>query len=78
MHLGQDAQIKIDTFNYARYGLLHGKVVSVSPDAVARDTPVSNDKENASGAQGPSSEPAGQSLNYVARVSLNRQYAGGR
>ncbi len=28
---GQRAEIKVDTFNFTRYGLLHGKVVSVSP-----------------------------------------------
>ena len=31
---GQDAEIKIDTFNFTRYGLLHGKVLSVSQDAI--------------------------------------------
>ena len=29
---GQRAEIKVDTFNFTRYGLLHGKVVSVSQD----------------------------------------------
>jgi hemolysin D len=72
VHLGQDAQIKVDTFNFARYGLLQGKVVSVSPDAVAHDVMPGNDREKASGADGTSSEPVGQALNYVARVSLDR------
>src|SRR5262249_8702676 len=39
VHPGQDAEIKIDTFNFTRYGLLHGKVVSVSQDAIMRDKP---------------------------------------
>ena len=30
---GQRAEIKVDTFNFTRYGLLHGKVVSVSQDS---------------------------------------------
>src|SRR5262249_26245695 len=34
---GQDAEIKIDTFNFTRYGLLHGRVLSVSQDAIIRD-----------------------------------------
>jgi hemolysin D len=72
VHLGQDAQIKVDTFNFARYGLMQGKVVSVSPDAVAHDVMPGNDREKASGADGTSSEPVGQALNYVARVSLDR------
>src|SRR5262249_13653690 len=34
---GQDAEIKIDTFNFTRYGLLRGRVLSVSQDAIIRD-----------------------------------------
>jgi len=37
VHAGQEAEIKIDTFNFTRYGLLHGQVLSVSQDAVIRD-----------------------------------------
>jgi hemolysin D len=36
---GQQAEVKIDTFNFTRYGLLQGKVVSVSQDAIVRDRP---------------------------------------
>lgn len=39
VHAGQDGQIKVDTVNFSRYGLLHGKVLSVSPDAITRDKP---------------------------------------
>ena len=34
VHAGQEAEIKIDTFNFTRYGLLHGQVLGVSQDAV--------------------------------------------
>jgi len=34
---GQQAEVKIDTFNFTRYGLLQGKVVSVSQDAIIRE-----------------------------------------
>ena len=37
VHAGQEAEIKVDTFNFTRYGLLRGKVLSVSQDAVIRD-----------------------------------------
>jgi multidrug resistance efflux pump len=30
VHPGQEAEIKIDTFNFTRYGLLQGQVLSVS------------------------------------------------
>jgi hemolysin D len=37
VHTGQLADIKIDTFNYTRYGLLRGEVESVSADAITPD-----------------------------------------
>ena len=68
---GQDAEIKIDTFNFTRYGLLRGEVLTVSQDAVIRDRP--QDRAEAKpGARLDSSEPSGQELNYAARVSLDR------
>jgi hemolysin D len=69
---GQAAEVKIDTFNFTRYGLLQGKVVSVSQDAIVRDKPP--DKSGApksDGALSDSSEPEGQELLYSARVSLD-------
>jgi hemolysin D len=68
VHAGQDVEIKIDTFNFTRYGLLHGKVLSVSHDAIARDK--AQDKPK--GAESATSEPQGQELGYAARVSLDR------
>ena len=38
VHAGQKAEIKVDTFNFTRYGLLQGEVLGVSTDAIARDT----------------------------------------
>jgi hemolysin D len=69
---GQDAEIKIDTFNFTRYGLLHGKVISVSRDAIVKDKPPErNGGAKQGGALSESSEPAGQELLYAARVSLD-------
>ena len=39
VHAGQEAEIKVDTFSFTRYGLLHGKVLNVSQDAITRDKP---------------------------------------
>jgi hemolysin D len=69
---GQQAEIKVDTFNFTRYGLLHGQVLSVSRDAVMRDRPQDRSGERAPGAANESSEPKGQELNYSARISLDR------
>jgi hemolysin D len=70
VHAGQGAEIKIDTFNFTRYGLIHGEVLSLSKDAITRDK--SQDKSNDKGTENTSSEPKGQELNYAARVSLER------
>ena len=72
VHVGQDVQIKVDAFNFTRYGLLHGRVLSVSQDAIVRDVPRDKTKDNTPGAESTSSEPKGQELNYAVRVSLDR------
>lgn len=70
---GQDAEIKVDTFNFTRYGLLHGKVTSVSHDAIVRDKPPSAKSGSTpkDGTLSESSEPDGQELLYSARVALD-------
>src|SRR5262249_18459868 len=62
----------IDTFNFTRYGLLHGTVQSVSQDAVIRERPQDRGADPLSGTASDSSEPKGQELNYSARISLDR------
>lgn len=34
VHAGQDAEIKIETFQFSKYGTIHAKVKSVSGDAI--------------------------------------------
>ena len=72
VEVGQDAAIKIDTFNFTRYGLLQGRVLSVSQDAIMRDRPPERSGDRVPGAQHDSSEPNGQELSYSARISLDR------
>jgi len=72
VHAGEPAEIKVDTFNFTRYGLLHGEVLSVSQDAITRDKPQDNAGDRQTGTEGKSSEPNGQELLYSARVSLDR------
>jgi hemolysin D len=64
---GQEAQIKVDTFNFTRYGLLSGRVLHVSGDAVTadqgKDKPSNSDDRETSKAQ--------QNLAFAARVSLD-------
>ena len=75
IHDGDAAEVKIDTFNFTKYGLLHGTVVSVSGDAIQRDKPQGSDANGTSasdkaGASSHTSEPAGQELLYAARIAL--------
>lgn len=70
IHADDPVEIKVDTFDFTRYGLLRGKVRTISSDSVARD---SNDKPNERSSPGSvtgTSEPRGQELNYVARISV--------
>jgi hemolysin D len=68
---GQQAEIKVDTFNFTRYGLLHGEVLSVSLDAIIRDRRQDRADDRNLGTQNDTSEPKGQELNYSARISLD-------
>jgi len=68
---GQEAEIKVQTFNFTRYGLLHGRVLTLSQDSIGRDQPSGTDKP-----QGADSRPAGaaeaQDPVYAARISLDQ------
>ena len=75
VHDGDEAEIKIDTFNFTRYGLLHGKVLNVSGDAIIRDkgaAQAGGDKAKDANSINRSSEPQGQELVYAARISLDQ------
>lgn len=63
---GQPVEIKVDTFNFTKYGLLPGTVRAVSRDAVPRDRPGDPAKPGAS-AQPPG---ASQDLVFTARIAL--------
>jgi hemolysin D len=70
---GQEAEIKIDTFNFTKYGLMHGRVQSVSHDSIQREKPA--DKTGAqqhTGDESDTSEPTGQELVYSARITLDQ------
>jgi len=71
VHAGQEAEIKVDTFNFTRYGLLQGEVLGVSQDAIIRDQP-DRGNDRRPGSPTDSSEPKGQELSYSARISLDR------
>ena len=70
---GQAAEIKVDTFNFTRYGVIHGTVLDVSRDSIVHERPLETERNRRdAGAENESSEPAGQELAYTARVALDR------
>ena len=73
VHAGDAVEIKVDTFDFTRYGLLHGQVLSISSDSIVRDAPDDRSTDNKpAGTSGATSEPKGQELTYAARISLDR------
>jgi len=71
VHPGQDVEVKVETFTFTRYGLLHGHVVDVSRDTVTED----QRKPDDGGRQPPddkNGQPQSGSPAYVARVQLDR------
>lgn len=72
VHAGDDVEIKIDTFDFTRYGLLHGKVLTISQDSIVRDVPGEKAPDRPAGAQAAPPDPKGQELAYAARISLDR------
>ena len=66
VHPGQDVAVKVETFTFTRYGLVHGKVTDVSRDAVAQATRQAEDPT--------APQPAAQaatSPTYLARISVD-------
>ena len=72
VHPGQQAEIKVDTFPFTRYGLLRGTVLTVSQDAITHDKPQDQKGDKVPGAESSTSEPKGQELVYAAHIPLPR------
>jgi hemolysin D len=66
---GQPAAIKVNTFNFTRYGLLHGEVRSVSADAVGSLSRPTTARDS-----GVEEEPPaeGREPSFTARISMDR------
>jgi hemolysin D len=70
VHAGQDVEVKVHTFEFTRYGLLHGHVVDVSHDRVAEAAP-SRGAGDAKTADGKAEDAKGTEPGYVAHVTLD-------
>ncbi|MEE3624083.1 HlyD family efflux transporter periplasmic adaptor subunit [Nitrospirillum sp. BR 11752] len=76
VHRGQEVEMKIETFTFTRYGLVRGRVLDVSRDAVTpeRDTAGGNTAQRAGGdpAAGAEDHPPGTTPAYLAHIALDR------
>jgi len=71
VHAGQTARVKVDTFNFTRYGLLDGTVLDVTRDAISQNDGAkkSSKQETSSGNDG-MSDDATNAPAYVAHIAL--------
>jgi hemolysin D len=70
VHVGQQAEIKVATFSFTRYGLLHGSVLNLSEDVVTPERP--QDRSSEDGRGGDIATPKTQMASFAARVSLDQ------
>jgi hemolysin D len=73
VHAGQPAELKVEAFNYTRYGLLHGQVRNVSRDALRneRDAPTpERDQTPGKSPQKDTQNATPSDSAYMARISL--------
>lgn len=72
VHAGQPVEIKVEAFNFTRYGLLHGRVMALSRDVVAPEDGAGNLRGAAAGGDAPQDDRDRQARQpaYVARIAL--------
>ncbi|HEX3972485.1 MAG TPA: HlyD family type I secretion periplasmic adaptor subunit [Stellaceae bacterium] len=72
VEIGQPASIKVQTFDFTKYGLLHGTVESVSADAVQPDVAQQRANANSPDAARVNSQPNNSEPVYIGRISLDQ------
>jgi hemolysin D len=70
VHAGQDAEIKVESFNFTRYGLIRGTVVSLSRDAVSDDQSKPQPSPKDAKGEGERTQSGDGSPSYVARIVM--------
>ena len=73
VHAGQDVAVKVQTFEFTRYGLMHGHVVDVTRDRAGDAQAVSGTRDAKEKAGDQAADDARTNgLRYVAQVALDR------
>jgi len=70
---GQPAKVKVETFNFTRYGLLDGSVTSLSPDVVDEPAPKPDAKRGDAKTRDSDADRPHEA-GYVARIALDRDW----
>ena len=65
---GNPVEIKVETFNFTKYGLLHGTVTQLSHDAIVPE----RNSQSPTDSRQPPAPPETQEPVYTARISLDR------
>lgn len=71
VHIGQTAEVKVDTFSFTRYGLIEGKVIGLNHDTV---TPPSANGATKHASDSEENQTASATPSYVARIQLTRNW----
>jgi hemolysin D len=70
VHAGQAAEVKVETFTFTRYGLIHGTVLDISRDAVTPSEAAKSRNADKTDDKAPDAEARPDSAGYVAHVAL--------
>ena len=70
VHAGQSVKVKVETFNFTRYGLIDGRVTDVSRDVVESGERQAGDTPAPAGG----SQPRPGQPTYIARIALSRSH----
>ena len=76
LKVGQNVEVKVDTFPFQRYGSLRGTLVSISPDAEDKNAPARDTDTRAGASSSQSADPthdpaATPNTGYVYKVRIH-------
>jgi hemolysin D len=71
VHAGQAVRVKVETFNFTRYGLIDGTVLDVTRDAVQNNEAKKNSKSSTVGDNDSVGDEQANAPVYVAHIVLN-------
>jgi HlyD family type I secretion membrane fusion protein len=72
VEVGQEAEVKVDTFPFTRYGLLRGQVRAIAHDSVDQQSEEQRRQGSQSASDETSNVERSRNLVYTARIALDR------